>query len=227
MHPAVGMMDHARRVNAQRFVEGEGLLKGLQGALPLERAGKAVSHDITAVGIGNQGQVGEAFPDVDIGDVAHHEPAVRRGDIPGSRVDTVLVDTVGMARVRGTRAVAAPPEHQAVGTEYGIEPVTADGKMFPEMGLAQFIQFAAAGPGKAFRGTEALAIQHDTAGQYVGGGRLVMVPVIPLAGDAEQSAERTDRIVPFALMECEDYPASDFFLMGMLNSASARSIMQS
>lgn len=54
-----------------------------------------------------------------------------------------------------------------------------------------------------------------------------MVPVIPLAGDAEQSAERTDRIVPFALMECEDYPASDFFLMGILNSASARSIMQS
>ena len=166
LYAPVGVVDHPVYVYIVPAVCLKGAVDGLQGTFGLQRPAEAVAHDIPAVGVGDEGEVGEAFTRINVGDVAYHQRAVPYGGELGGGVDQIRVKTEAVAGICGAGAVSPAPEHQMVGTEQVVEPVPANSELVPEVTAAQLIKLAASGLGKT-AAADVLTIQDDAGGEDV------------------------------------------------------------
>lgn len=72
---SVAVVDHIGGVDVVLVVKGECLFKCLEGAFCLEGRVELVADDASAVGVSEEGEVGESLVVLDVGDVGYDECA--------------------------------------------------------------------------------------------------------------------------------------------------------
>jgi hypothetical protein len=103
---------------------------------------------------------------------------------------------IGVCRARSVSLLA---KHQAIDPKYLIELVSSNGKLVFKILFAQLIQLSTARLGQVVLLAYILAIEHNTACQYIPFICRFMMFVVSLTRNAKQSAKRLDAILRVAL----------------------------
>ena len=220
------MVDQAAGVVANAL---HGHAEGLHRISRVEGRADAPTDDLLAVRVEDERQVAEAVagPAIahhDVGDVADPQLVGRRGD---EVLDEVLVRREPVGGVRRARLPDAPAHLQAVLVDDAAEAVAADWVVAAELALVHEPQLHPADSRGLF------ANLHDVLqGELLAGRprerRAVVVLVVCLLALAKQPAQVPDQEASGDLRVQVSYClAPGFFRIGMLNRASARSIILS
>jgi hypothetical protein len=97
------------------------------------------------------------------------------------------------------RLASLPAKHQAIGSKYVIELVSSKGELVFKILFAKLKQLPASRLWQVVLLSYILAIEHDTAYQYLSFIYRFMMFVVSLTRNAKQSAKRLDFIVKVAL----------------------------